>query len=190
MTGVTVIIPFGPSIAVDRALPKHGADVHGRTPICTHNRENPEDDMTKTMASASPVFCLALLLPLAAGAAEPDAARFDLQRSGDHFVRLDRQTGAMSICEDKQGNLVCRMAADERTAYDDELDRLSDRVTALEKTVASNNGKSTLPTDADVDRSIGIMERMMRSFMGMAKEFRDQDGNDKALPQKTRALYE
>ena len=53
--------------------------------------------MTKAMATA----CLAFLFPLCAGAAEPDAARFELQRSGDHFVRLDKQTGAMSICEDR-----------------------------------------------------------------------------------------
>jgi hypothetical protein len=142
--------------------------------------------MTKAMAAA----CLAFLFPLCASAAEPDSTRFELQRSGDHFVRLDKQTGAMSICEDKDGNLVCRMAADERTAYDDELDRLSDRVTALEKSVASNAGRSTLPSDAEVDRSIGIMERMMRSLMGMVKEFQNEDGNDKPLPQKTRTLYE
>ncbi|TCR91011.1 hypothetical protein [Rhizobium sp. BK376] len=142
--------------------------------------------MTKAMATA----CLAFLFPLCAGAAEPDAARFELQRSGDHFVRLDKQTGAMSICQDKDGNLVCRMAADERAAYDAELDRLSDRVTALEKSVAANEGKSTLPTDAEVDRSIGIMERMMRSFMGMVKEFQNEEQTDKPLPQKTRALYE
>jgi hypothetical protein len=137
--------------------------------------------MTKAMVSA----CLAFFLPICANAAEPDATRFELQRSGDHFVRLDRQTGAMSICEDRQGNLVCRMAADERAAYDDELDRLSDRVTALEKTVASTDRRSALPTDAEVDRSIGIMERMMRSFMGIAREFQNGDDSDKALPQKT-----
>jgi hypothetical protein len=136
------------------------------------------------------IGCLAFLFPVAAIAAEPDAPRFELQRSGDHFVRLDKQTGAMSLCEDKDGNLICRMAADERAAYEDELDRLSDRVTALEKTVAANGGKSTLPSDAEVDRTIGIMERMMRSFMGMVKEFQGEDQEDKALPQKTRALYE
>jgi hypothetical protein len=60
------------------------------------------------------IGALAILLPLAAHAAEQDASRFQLERSGDHFVRLDRQTGAMSLCEEKDGSLVCRMAADER----------------------------------------------------------------------------
>jgi hypothetical protein len=120
------------------------------------------------------------LLPFAATAAEPDASRFQLERSGDHFVRLDRQTGAMSICQDKDGALVCRMAADERAAYEDELDRLSKRVTALEQ----NTAQRALPSDAEVDRSISIMERMMKSFMGMVKEFQAEE-NANPLPQKT-----
>ena len=121
------------------------------------------------------------LLPLAAMAAEPDATRFQLERSGDHFVRLDRQTGAMSLCTEKDGALVCRMAADERAAYEDELDRLADRVSALEK---STTARPALPTDAEVDRSIGIMERMMRSFMGIVREFRAEDEAN-PLPQRS-----
>ena len=142
--------------------------------------------MTKEMRIGIAALLLpaAVLLTAPAFAAEPDATRFQLERSGDHFVRLDRQTGAMSICPDQNGNLVCRMAADERAAYDDELDRLSDRVTKLEKTVASNNG-SSLPSDADVDRTLGIMQKFMRGFMGMAKEFQNEQPDTKPQPQKT-----
>ncbi|NNG74488.1 hypothetical protein HLI18_32480 [Rhizobium laguerreae] len=121
------------------------------------------------------------LMPFAAAAVETDAGRFQLEKSGDHFVRLDRQTGAMSICQDKDGALVCRMAADERAAYEDELDRLSKRVTALEQ---GGVIKRALPSDAEVDRSISIMERMMKSFMGMVKEFQAEE-NTNPLPQKT-----
>ncbi|MDM9626304.1 hypothetical protein QTL95_10375 [Rhizobium sp. S152] len=123
----------------------------------------------------------AVFLPLAAQAAEPDSSRFQLERSGDHFVRLDRQTGAMSLCEEKDGSLVCRMAADERAAYEGELDRLSERVTALENKSIVNKA---LPSDAEIDRSINMMERWMRSFMGIVKEFQDEEGSN-ALPQKT-----
>ncbi|KRB58873.1 hypothetical protein ASE04_04025 [Rhizobium sp. Root708] len=122
-----------------------------------------------------------LLLPLGAYAAETDTSRFQLERSGDHFVRLDKQTGAMSLCEEKDGTLVCRMAADERAAYEQELDRLSGRVTALENKSIVNKA---LPSDAEIDRSIGIMERWMRSFMGIVKEFQSEDERN-ALPQKT-----
>lgn len=142
--------------------------------------------MTKELkiGFAAMLLPAAILLSTPALSAEPDAGRFQLERSGDHFVRLDRQTGAMSICQDQGGNLVCRMAADERSAYDDELDRLSDRVTKLEKTVAANNG-SSLPDDAEVDRTLGIMQKFMRGFMGMAKEFQNEEQETKPLPQKT-----
>ncbi|MBO9629989.1 MAG: hypothetical protein J7516_11195 [Shinella sp.] len=123
----------------------------------------------------------ALLLPLGVHAAEPEASRFQLERSGDHFVRLDKQTGAMSLCEEKDGALVCRMAADERAAYEQELDRLSARVTALENKSIVNKA---LPSDEEINRSIGIMERWMRSFMGIVKEFQSEEERN-ALPQKT-----
>ena len=142
--------------------------------------------MTKEMVSglAALILPAALLLATPSHAAEPDPARFQLERSGDHFVRLDKQTGAMSICQDQNGNLVCRMAADERAAYENELDRLSERVSKLEKTVASNGG-SNLPSDADIDRTLGIMEKFMRGFMGMAKEFQKEAPDTQAQPQKT-----
>ena len=122
-----------------------------------------------------------LLFPATLLAAEPDTARFQLERSGDHFVRLDKQTGAMSLCEEKDGSLVCRMAADERAAYEDELDRLSDRVSALENKSIVNKA---LPSDAEIDRSISIMEKMMKSFMGVVKQFQE-DEKTPPLPQKT-----
>jgi hypothetical protein len=41
-----------------------------------------------------------------------------------------------------------------------------------------------LPSDAEIDRSISIMERMMKSFMGMAKQFQTEEKVN-PLPQKT-----
>jgi hypothetical protein len=154
--------------------------------------EIPEDGMIKARTSGPLILAIpaALLLSSPAGAAENDPSRFQLERYGDDFIRLDRQTGAMSLCAVQDGNLVCRMAADERAAYDTELDRLTARVTALEKTVAANGNGPHIPSDAEVDRTIGIMERMMRSFMGMVHEFQGEEQQDKTLPQKTRALYQ
>ncbi|NLR98894.1 hypothetical protein HGP17_18915 [Rhizobium sp. P38BS-XIX] len=142
--------------------------------------------MTKQLkiGLAATLLPAAFLLAMPAMATEPNAERFQLERSGDHFIRLDKQTGAMSICQDQAGNLVCRMAADERTAYDDELDRLSDRVAKLEKTVTTTSD-SHLPDDAEIDRTLGIMQKFMRGFMGMAKEFQNEEPDTKPQPQKT-----
>jgi hypothetical protein len=54
-------------------------------------------------------------------------------------------------------------------------------VTALENKSIVNKA---LPTDAEIDRSISIMERMMKSFMGMVKQFQEEE-KSAPLPQKT-----
>ena len=40
---------------------------------------------------------------------------------------MDTQTGEMSICEERSGQLVCKLAADERSAFQDDVDRLEAR---------------------------------------------------------------
>jgi len=43
-----------------------------------------------------------------AGAQDTDAGRFRLEKAGDGFVRLDTRTGAMTLCREQDGALVCR----------------------------------------------------------------------------------
>ena len=64
-------------------------------------------------------------------AAETDdlqSGRYELQRDGDDFIRLDKRSGQMSICRKRSGQLVCRMAADDREAIEEEFDSLLDRL--------------------------------------------------------------
>ena len=96
--------------------------------------------------------------------------RFQLERTDQGIVRLDSQSGAITICRDENDELTCRMAPDERAAYEKELDLLEKRVTALEERL-SRTPPERLPSDAEVDRSLSIMERFMRTFMGIVREF-------------------
>ncbi|QGG89078.1 hypothetical protein GH983_00655 [Agrobacterium sp. MA01] len=120
-----------------------------------------------------------------------DAAtdRYTLEKSESGFVRLDRQTGAVTLCTEADGTLTCRMAADERAAYDADLARLEKRIEALEKRVAEGTAAKSdeLPSDAEIDRSIGIMERFMRTFFGLVQEFQgqEQDGSGDPVPDRT-----
>src|SRR5690349_20195176 len=81
-----------------------------------------EDHRMKTLIS---VISIAFLFAGAASAQQPKAAsgdqanRFQLERTEHGLVRLDRQTGAMTLCRDENGTLACRMQPDERAAYDD-----------------------------------------------------------------------
>ncbi|MNY75977.1 hypothetical protein D3C86_2154140 [compost metagenome] len=62
---------------------------------------------------------------------------------------------------------------------------MTKRVEALEKVVESGGAvaKPDLPTDEEIDRTMGIMERMMRKFMDIVKDL--EGSSDGASPQKT-----
>lgn len=123
--------------------------------------------------------------------AKPD--RYRLEKTDNGFVRMDTQTGAMSLCEERSAQLVCRMAADERSAFQDEIDRLqtsvnglNERVARLENSLAARL-ESSLPSEEDFNKTMGYMERFMRSFMGIVKDMQ-KDAEDTApppAPQKT-----
>lgn len=131
---------------------------------------------------------LSLATP-AAVAQEANAERYTLEKSDSGFVRLDRQTGAVTLCTEDQGTLTCRMAADERAAYDEDLARLEKRVEALERQLADGMAARSgeLPSDAEIDRSIGIMERFMRAFFNLVQEFQgaEEQPKQEAIPDRT-----
>jgi hypothetical protein len=122
-----------------------------------------------------------LLMPLPGLAQEP---RFTLQETAGGVMRLDRQTGAMSLCTHEGGNLVCRMAADERAAYEEELARVEKRVAALEERV-SHMRPDTVPDEAEIERSLSLMERFLRSFMGIVRDFTGEPEPHPAQPNRT-----
>lgn len=118
-----------------------------------------------------------LVLMAAAGVAlAQEADRYRLEKSGDDFVRMDTQTGEMSVCRQQSGQLVCRLAADERSAFQADVDRLTGQVKALETRVGALEGSLTqrlersLPTEEEFSKSLSYMERFLRGFMGIVKD--------------------
>ncbi|WP_428429795.1 hypothetical protein [Pararhizobium sp.] len=132
-----------------------------------------------------------VLAAFAALAQEPAPGRYAMQKTDSGIARLDTQTGEVSLCQEKNGDIVCRMAADERTAFELELDLLTKRVETLEKTASEGpfGIKPRLPTKEEIDQTMGVMERMMRSFMGIVKDLESGETppSDKTedVPQKT-----
>ncbi|MDX3926480.1 MAG: hypothetical protein QHC90_11845 [Shinella sp.] len=135
-----------------------------------------------------------LTLPLllaASGALAEGEGRYQMERTGGGFVRLDTVTGEVSLCREANGQITCRMAADERAAFEKELDLLTARVEALEE--RSNSGatglKPRLPSDEEIDRAMGVMERMIQRFMGIVKNFENNEEDTapegEVLPEKT-----
>ncbi|RWG90067.1 hypothetical protein [Mesorhizobium sp.] len=135
----------------------------------------------------------ALCSLVAASAYSEETDRYRLEKSANGYVRMDTQTGAMSICEERSGQLVCKMAADERAAFQDEIDRLQGSVKALDERVAklenslSARLESQLPSEEDFNKTMSYMERFFRSFMDIVKDMDKEngDGGVKPRPQKT-----
>jgi flagellar motility protein MotE (MotC chaperone) len=118
---------------------------------------------------------------VAVSAFSQETDRYRLEKSPNGYVRMDTQTGAMSICEERSGQLVCKMAADERAAFQDEVDRLQSSVKALDERVVklenslSARFESTLPSEEDFNKTMSYMERFFRSFMGIVRDFENEN---------------
>ncbi len=102
--------------------------------------------------------------------------RYRLERTDTGYIRLDTRTGAMSVCEETSGNLVCRMAADERAAFEAEIERLEGKIDGLDKRLAAVENspllkpENLLPSDEQIDKSLDTMEKFFRRFMEIVRD--------------------
>jgi hypothetical protein len=129
-------------------------------------------------------------------------ARFEMQPRGDDFVRLDRQTGEVSLCRVSESGFACRVAADEREAYQQALAELEGRIAALERQAASGTGDGAGVTSSkrgdrvvpgedrevgrgggpeaetmrELDTAMNLAERAMRRFFDVIREWRSELG--------------
>ena len=133
----------------------------------------------------------ALVSLVAASAWSEETDRYRLEKSANGYVRMDTQTGAMSICEERSGQLVCKMAADERAAFQDEVDRLQssmkamdERVTKLENSLSARL-ESQLPSEEDFNKTMGYMQQFFRTFKDIVKDMDKDDDGARLNSQKT-----
>lgn len=134
-----------------------------------------------------------LFTSLGPGAHAADENRYTMEKSPSGYVRMDTQTGEMSICEERSGQLVCKLAADERSAFQGDVDRLQGTLAALEARIEALENSLTarlensLPTEEEFEKTMSYMERFFRGFIGIVKGLEDEDAAPDAapLPQKT-----
>lgn len=117
-----------------------------------------------------------IMAGLSAPALAQDADRFQMERTPEGYVRLDKRTGEMSVCAQQGTQLVCKLAVDDRQVYDSAIDRLQASVDSLEGRVAAleSRPKSNLPTETEFDQTMNYMQRFFRGFMGIVKEFEQE----------------
>ena len=127
-----------------------------------------------TMLAAAALTVLSV-----APSAAQDVERYRLERTDDGYVRLDTTTGRTTLCQERSGQLVCKMAVEERSALEGQIDDLEARVDALEDRLATLEGgggrSEELPSEEEFEQTLGYMERFFRRFMGLVDEFERED---------------
>mgnify|MGYP001228347689 FL=1 len=120
------------------------------------------------------------------------AGRFTLERTEKGILRLDRTTGAVSFCNERQDGWTCVPAADARQALDDEIARLQAENDEWRKRLAAAGANpdepaklppeavppiNPMPGDKEVDQFMDFAEKMMRRFFDMVDRLK-RDYND------------
>ncbi len=127
---------------------------------------------------------LGLATMLTTAAQAQDSERYRLEKTDRGYVRMDTQTGAMSICEDRETQLVCKSAVMEPggAAQSSDAD-LQKRIDQLEIRIAqlesARSMKSTETTEQEFEQGLDFMERFFRRFMGLAREFEREPQPDR-----------
>lgn len=151
------------------------------------------------MIARAPMFFA--LICLSAGpslaqetAPDTDGGRYSLQEVRAGYLRLDRTTGEVSLCRERDHGWTCDLIAEDRTAYSDEIVRLEQEKVVLERRVSALEARldaivglaeSPVHTDAPVpdplapsagsesamndelDQALDVTERAMRRFFGI-----------------------
>lgn len=118
-----------------------------------------------------------LLLLLLAGAARAEAptpeepGRFAMTPAQGGFLRLDKQTGAVAHCVVEDGLSVCRAAADERAALEEEIARLSRENAELRaKLGGAEAAPKQWPGEQELERALSFTEKFFRRMMKLFRE--------------------
>jgi hypothetical protein len=137
-------------------------------------------------------YVLAVIVASALGASaalaqgnEGDDSRYQFNRVEDGYLRLDLKSGQVSLCSRRTVGWSCLAVPDDRAALDGEIARLQTENAALKKTlldrglplpggVASEppvahggDGNIKLPSNADIDRMMAVVEKVWRRLVEM-----------------------
>lgn len=139
------------------------------------------------LALASALMLLALPAAAQNGAPDNEGGRYSFNRVDDGYLRLDQQTGQVSLCTRRNVGWACYPVPDERTALEEEITRLQKDNAAMKKEMLARgiaipgmkqsqakpdaNADVTIkvPSDADLDKAMAVMERIWKRLVEMVQ---------------------
>jgi hypothetical protein len=138
------------------------------------NRESPM--ITRIDRRSVPALCLVATAALSGPATAEESGRYTLAPLEGGIVKLDTSTGALTECRRKGDALSCTLVPDERQPLQDEIDRLSRENAQLRTELGSKSPAPSgtvapsLPSDAEIDRALSLMQRLMRGLKDIMRE--------------------
>lgn len=116
--------------------------------------------------------------------------RYAMSPTEGGFVRLDTQTGAMALCNRKEGAWICADMPENADsgrqridALEKENQKLKDDIKRLEETFAETPGAGpdgpksfTMPEEKDVDKAFDYVESMIKKFRERMKKLEEKEG--------------
>jgi hypothetical protein len=116
--------------------------------------------------------------------------RFTMHPADGGVLRLDTQTGVLSMCRQAPSGWSCSMMPDDRATVTDEIERLKAENTELRSAVKrledmaglpndpASKPKSTagLPTEEELDKAMSYVQRMLKKFKDKIKELEGTEG--------------
>ena len=124
-------------------------------------------------------------------ASQEKQGRYVMSPTENGFVRLDTETGAMSVCAQRNGRWICELMEDEAQKLQDEITRLRAEVKRLEEQAAAGGAPSDapttveprkrleLPTEEEVDRALDYFESIFRTFRERIERFEEQERKER-----------
>ena len=124
------------------------------------------------------IWGLAFALVFVAAVAGPTEShaegRYEMQETENGIIRLDTETGRVSLCKFENDELICRTAADDRTAYESEIERLTSEIEALRQNAgAAADGELDLPSDQEIDEVVGTFEKFTKAILDAMKRLEE-----------------
>ena len=139
------------------------------------------------------------------GRAVAEASRYSMTPVEGGGLRLDTQTGAVSLCKESNGQLVCASVADETIETRSRLEALEVENSALKAELAKlqavtakpaapgkeieppsgprESRKLKPPSDHEIDQMMAFVEKMARRLKGMVQDLQREQSAPPASEQ-------
>jgi len=140
--------------------------------------------MINTALTAA-IASLCLIVPVFAEDAAPDdgGGRFTFSKIAEGFLRLDTQTGEVSVCNQRTVGWTCQAAPEDRAVLENEIARVRRENAALKKELLAHglplpagiipepqiapggDRLRELDVDSDLDRVVAMVARMWHRIL-------------------------